>query len=85
MRENMRTVIRSAKTLGSSLRGARRAADLTQSDLGLKTGLRQATISNLENGEGGTLESLFKVLTALKLEMRLETRSTSQPDLDEIF
>jgi HTH-type transcriptional regulator/antitoxin HipB len=81
----MRNIIRSAKTLGSSIREARRAAGLTQSDLGLKTALRQATISSLENGEGGTLESLFKVLTALKLEMRLEARSTSRSDLDEIF
>lgn len=81
----MRTVIRSAQTLGSALREARRAAGLTQLELGQKTGLRQATISSLENGEGGTLDSLFKVVTELKLEMRLETRSTSPADLDEIF
>lgn len=81
----MRTVIRSAKTLGSALREARRAAGLTQRELGQKTSLRQATISSLENGEGGTLDSLFKVVTELKLEMRLETRSTSPADLDEIF
>ena len=81
----MRSVIRSTKALGSTIREARRMAGLTQFDLGRKTSLRQATISSLENGEGGTLESLFKLMTELKLEMRLETRSTSQPDLDEIF
>jgi HTH-type transcriptional regulator/antitoxin HipB len=81
----MRTTIRSPKTLGASVREARRAAGFTQSELGLKTGLRQATISSLENGEGGRLESLFKVLTVLNLEVRLAVRSTSQPDLDDIF
>lgn len=81
----MRTTIRSTKTLGASVREARRAAGFTQSELGLKTGLRQATISSLENGEGGTLESLFKVLTVLNLEVRLVVRSTSQQDLDDIF
>jgi HTH-type transcriptional regulator/antitoxin HipB len=81
----MEPVIRSAKALGASIRKARRAAGLTQTDLGLGTGLRQATISSLENGEGGTLESLFKLCTFLKLEMRLVPRSTMQPELDEIF
>jgi HTH-type transcriptional regulator / antitoxin HipB len=46
---------------------------------------RQATISNLENGEGGTLASVFRVLTVLKLDMKIVTRATSQPDLDDIF
>ena len=81
----MPTVIRSTKILGVSLREARRKAGLTQTDLGLKTGLRQATISNLESGEGGTLESLFKILMALELEIELGTRSSSQTRLDEIF
>jgi HTH-type transcriptional regulator/antitoxin HipB len=81
----MRAIVRSPKTLGTSIREARRAAGLTQAELGLQSGLRQATISSLENGDGGTLESLFKVVTILKLEMRLETRSTTQPDLDELF
>ncbi len=81
----MRTVIRSTKALGSALREARRAAGLTQLELGQKTSLRQATISSLENGEGGTLDSLFKVVTELKLDLRLEARSASLADLDEIF
>jgi HTH-type transcriptional regulator/antitoxin HipB len=81
----MRTVIRSASVLGTLIRQARREQGLTQADLGLKTGLRQATISSIENGEGGTLDSLFKLLTALKLEMRLEPRSTAQADLDALF
>ena len=64
---------------------ARRATGLTQSDPGQKTGLRQPTISSLENGAGGTLESLFKILTVLNFEVRLEARSTAQPDLDDLF
>lgn len=81
----MRSVIRSNAILGTSLNEARRAAGLTQLELGRRTGLRQATISSLENGEGGTLESLFKLLTELKLDLRLAPRATDQPELDELF
>ena len=81
----MRSVIRSAQGMGTSLKEARRTAGLTQLELGRRTGLRQATISSFENGEGGTLESLFKLLSELKLDLRLEPRSTDLPDLDSIF
>lgn len=81
----MRSVIRSSQAIGSSLKEARRTAGLTQIELGRRTGLRQATISSLENGEGGTLESLFKLLTELKMDLRLEPRSTDLPDPDDIF
>lgn len=81
----MQLVIRSTEAMGSSLREARLSLGLTQLELGRRTGLRQATISRLENGEGGTLESLFKLLSALKMDLRLEPRSTDLPDPDDIF
>jgi HTH-type transcriptional regulator/antitoxin HipB len=80
----MRSVIRSSQSLGNSLREHRIAAGLTQQELGRRTKLRQATISNLEQGEGGTLRSLFAVVRELKLEIRLDPRSVA-PSLDEIF
>jgi HTH-type transcriptional regulator / antitoxin HipB len=81
----MRSVIRSPQTLGNALRHARRTAGLTQKELGARTNLRQATISSLEKGEGATLDTLFAVLTFLKLELALTERSQSAPALDEIF
>lgn len=81
----MRSVIRSPEAIGGALREARRTSGLTQLELGRQTGLRQATISSLENGEGGTLESLFKLLTVLKLDLRIEPRTSDHPDLDELF
>lgn len=81
----MRSVIRSTQAMGSSLREARHSVALTQLELGRRTGLRQATISRLENGEGGTLESLFKLLSALKMDLHLEPRSADLPDPDDIF
>jgi HTH-type transcriptional regulator/antitoxin HipB len=81
----MISIIRSSKTFGQALRRARRAAGLTQAELGARTQLRQATISSLENGEGATLDTVFAVLTELKLEIQLGDRSTAAPALDDIF
>lgn len=81
----MTAVIRSPKMLGEALRRLRRSAGLTQKELGVRTNLRQATISSLENGEGATLDTMFAVLTALKLELQLAERSHAAVALDELF
>lgn len=81
----MAAAIRSASILGAQIRKARRNASYTQNDLARKSGLRQATISGLENGEGGTIDSLFKLCMALNLDMTLEPRSAQAPDLDTMF
>jgi HTH-type transcriptional regulator/antitoxin HipB len=81
----MSSTIRSSKSFGQALRRARRAAGLTQAELGAQTQLRQATVSNLENGEGATLDTVFAVLTALKLDLTLGDRASDTPALDDIF
>lgn len=81
----MASVIRSSKSFGQALRRARRAAGLTQAELGAQTQLRQATVSNLENGEGATLDTVFAVLTALKLDLTLGDRASDTPALDDMF
>ena len=81
----MLAVIRSSQTLGLALRRARLAAGFTQSELGARTNLRQATISGLEKGDGATLDTVFAVVTFLKLELQLTERSQSTPALDDIF
>ena len=82
---SMHAVVRSSKSLGEALRRARRAAGLTQKELGSRTNLRQATISSLENDEGATLDTLFAVLTAIDLELRLGERSEAPVALDDLF
>ena len=83
MRQNART----AKQIGAIIRRARRNAKLTQSELGKRIGLRQATISKLEAGEPATrLSTLLDVLTALGLEIIIDERGkVSRQDLEDLF
>lgn len=81
----MMALVRSPKSLGDALRRARRAAGLTQAELGKRTNLRQATISGLENGEGATLDTLFAVVTALRLDVELGSRDDGGPALEDLF
>ena len=70
----MDQVVRDERQLAAALRRQRKRADLTQSDLAMSAQKRQATISNLENGLGGTLDTLFSVLRALELELVVRPR-----------
>ena len=78
---------RTPKQIGAIIRRARRNAGLTQADLGKKIGLRQATISKLEQGGGATqLGTLLDALTALGLEVIIDKRGkTGPPNLEDIF
>ena len=78
---------RTAKQLGAIIRRARRNAKLTQSELGKRIGLRQATISKLEAGEPATrLSTLLDTLTALGLEIIIDQRGkVSRQDLEDLF
>lgn len=83
MKQNART----AKQAGAIIRRARRAAGLTQAELAKRIGLRQATISRLEKGEGDTkLSTVLDVLSALGLEITIEERGkTGVRDIAELF
>lgn len=78
---------RTAKQIGAIIRRARRNAGLTQTELGKRTGLRQATVSRLEKGEPATrLSTLLDVLTALGLEIIIDKRGkASRPALEDLF
>lgn len=78
---------RTAKQLGEAVSRLRRKKAITQTYLGRKAGLRQGTISSLENGESGTwLKTLFKVMAALDLEIVIRPRSKgSSKDIEDIF
>jgi HTH-type transcriptional regulator/antitoxin HipB len=77
---------RTPKQIGAALRRYRKVHNLTQGELGAKINKRQATISALEAGEGGTLETLLAVLAALELELVIRPRTkASITDLGDIF
>lgn len=86
----MQLQARTAKQLGSIIRRARKSAGLSQSALGEKVGLRQATISKLESGEPNTrIETLLDAMSALGLEFvvrdRIEQSKNNEPSLEDLF
>lgn len=82
----MDPIARTESQLASALRRYRKQADLTQTDLAAATQKRQATISSLETGAGGNLDTLFAVLTALNLELVVRPRRAgSAHDLEDMF
>ena len=82
----MDQISRTSQQIGAAIRRRRRALHLSQTQLGGKTDLRQATISALENGDPGTqLRTLMDVMTALGLEMVIRERSKSGESIEELF
>lgn len=82
----MEQIARTSKQIGAALRRRRRSAGLSQSRLGAKTNLRQATISALENGQPGTkLRTLVDVMVALGLEMVVRDRSKAGEAIEDMF
>lgn len=84
---SMTELARTPKQLGNLIRRTRKNQGLSQTQLGAKTGLRQATISEIEAGRPGTkLESILKVLAILNLEIRIDPRSIgSSSDIESLF
>lgn len=78
---------RTTKQIGAIIRRARRNAKLTQTELGNRIGLRQATISKLEAGQPATrLSTLLDALTALGLEIVIDKRDKApRRDLGDLF
>ena len=83
----MKQTARTAKQLGAIIRRERRRQGLTQTQLGAKFGLRQATISKLEAGEPATqLRTLLDALAALGLEVLIDKRErTSVDEIESLF
>lgn len=83
----MTDIARSPKQIGAVIRKHRRKRGLNQTELGAKTSLRQATISNIENGEDATrISTICDVLAALDLELIVRPRGNRKTsDLEEVF
>ena len=83
----MAEIIRSPKSLGVALRWHRRQLELTQAELGARAGIRQATVSEVENGlETVKLRTLMHLLRALDLEITVQPRTKgSHREIEELF
>lgn len=63
-------LVYSAKSLGSAIKRQRKAKQLNQKEAGSTFKIEQSTVSSIEHGAPGTrLETLFRILAALDLEM----------------
>jgi len=68
---------RSPEQIGNAIRRARKKMGISQSELGERTGLRQATISQIEKGHpAAKLETVLGILAALNLEFQIDSRSS---------
>ncbi len=75
------TPITSPKVLGRVLRKNRKELGLTQSQIGSKFNIRQASISIIESGSGGvSIDTVFRLMSALNLEMSLQSRESHSSD-----
>ena len=83
----MNQIARTTKDLGQTLRAARKAKGLTQAELAARAGVWQRTVSNIETGASGAkVDTIFDLLAALDLELRIVPRSKmTQRDLEDIF
>lgn len=85
--------ITSPQTLGKVLRKYRKDQGLTQTEAGRKFNLTQKMVSNIETGVSGVqVGTLFKLLSALGLEIHLKPRkipkvtlTTKETSNDEEF
>lgn len=76
----MSELARSPEQLGNAIRRARKKRGMSQSELGHKAGLRQETISLIENGNpAAKLETILAVLAALDLEFQVSERQGFVP------
>jgi HTH-type transcriptional regulator/antitoxin HipB len=74
----MDIIVRTPSAMGAALRRQRKKMRLSQSELGERINLRQATISALEAGTtDAKLSTLMDALSALGLELVVRSRSTA--------
>jgi HTH-type transcriptional regulator/antitoxin HipB len=71
----MEQFVYSPKSLGKALKRQRKLKGLNQSEAGAPVKIEQSTVSSIEKGAPGTrLETLFRILAALNLEMIIQSK-----------
>ena len=83
----MSELVRSPKQLGVALRRSRRARAMTQADLAGRAGVRQGTVSQIENGlETVKLSTVMDLLRALDLELLVRPRTKgAHSEIEDLF
>lgn len=72
--------ITSPEMLAQALKNTRKDKGLTQASMADGIGVKQATVSAFENRpEKSRIETLFKLLSALDLEIRIQKRDAPDP------
>lgn len=80
----MAVTIRNSKELGEAIRAERLKKNLRQVDLASMASVRQALISDLENGAySARADTLLKVLAALDMDLALVPRRKAEFDPTE--
>ena len=75
----MEQLIYSPKALGSAIKRQRKAKKLSQDAAGSAFRIEQSTVSSIEQGARGTrLETLFRMLAALDLEMVIRPKKITE-------
>jgi HTH-type transcriptional regulator / antitoxin HipB len=84
---SMSDLARDPKQIGALIQRARKKRGMSQSELGAKAGLRQETISLIENGNpAARIETFLAILAALDLEFQVRERSKGWDDeLEKLF
>jgi HTH-type transcriptional regulator/antitoxin HipB len=76
--------IRNSNDFGAVIRKARLSKKLSQVELARKASMRQALISDLENGTtSATLNTMIKILAALELDISIGPRKKAEFDPTE--
>lgn len=83
----MTNLARTPEQIGAVIRRARKNLGWNQAQLAEKCGLRQGTISLVENGNpAARIDTLLKILAALDLEFQILPRSKAvAADIEDIF
>lgn len=80
----MEQLIYSPKSLGIAIKRQRKARMLTQTEAGHAFNIDQTTVSSIEQGAPGTrLETLFRILAALDLEMVIRPKANLSRKIKE--
>ena len=75
--------IRSTLQLAGTLRGYRQKAGISQHDAGARVGMQQKTVSSLERlPDNSKISNLFKLLSALNLELIIRERDSADRPAD---
>jgi HTH-type transcriptional regulator/antitoxin HipB len=84
--KDVETITCTPLQFGNSIRERRRKLGLSQEQLAAKAGMRQRTVSDIENAGTARLDTLLRALGALDLELVVRTRTKSSAnDIEAIF